>query len=68
MKEFLLRLWKDEEGAETVEWIFIVVVILAVAAVSYAGGLADGISNAIADVVTGLSQAGANIVSGTGGG
>ena len=50
MKNFLLTLWKDEEGAETVEYIFIVVIILAIAIAAYAGNLQLYIQNAIASI------------------
>lgn len=35
MKNFLLKLWKDEEGAEFVEWVIIVALIAAAALVVY---------------------------------
>lgn len=35
MKNFLLKLWKDEEGAELVEWVVIVALIAAAALVTY---------------------------------
>lgn len=35
MKKFLLKLWKDEEGAELVEWVVIVALIAAAAVVTY---------------------------------
>ena len=47
MNDFLLRLWNDEEGAETVEWIFIVIIIIAVAVVAYATNLQQAIINTI---------------------
>jgi pilus assembly protein Flp/PilA len=33
VKNFLLKLWKDEEGAELVEWV-IIVALIAVAAIA----------------------------------
>ena len=54
MKNFLLTLWKDEEGAETVEYIFIVVIILAIAIAAYAGNLQLYIQNAITSIGTAL--------------
>lgn len=35
MKNFLIKLWKDEEGAELVEWVVIVGLIAAAAFVTY---------------------------------
>ncbi len=32
MKDFLLKLWNDEEGAELVEWLIVVAAIAAIAA------------------------------------
>lgn len=36
MKNFLLKLWRDEEGAELVEWVVIVALIAAAAVATYA--------------------------------
>jgi len=36
MKNFLLKLWKDEEGAELVEWVVIVALIAIAAYATYA--------------------------------
>lgn len=33
MKNFLLKLWKDEEGAELVEWV-VIVALIAIAAIA----------------------------------
>lgn len=33
MKHFLLKLWKDEEGAELVEWV-VIVALIAIAAIA----------------------------------
>ena len=35
MKKFLMKLWKEEEGAETAEWLVIVALIVAVAVAVY---------------------------------
>ncbi len=35
MKDLLLKLWKDEEGAELVEWVVIVALIAAAAIATY---------------------------------
>ena len=62
MNDFFVRLWKEEDGIETVEWIFIAAVILAVAAGAYAGGLGDAITGVITDISTALGTAGDAIV------
>lgn len=36
MKHLLLKLWKDEEGAELVEWVVIVALIAIAAYATYA--------------------------------
>lgn len=36
MKTFLMKLWKDEEGAELVEWVIVVALIAAAAAGAFA--------------------------------
>lgn len=40
MKNFLKKLWKDEEGAEFVEWV-IIVALIAVAAIAVYSALDD---------------------------
>lgn len=35
MKQFLRTLWKDEEGAELVEWILVVALLVSTAIVGY---------------------------------
>ena len=57
MKNFLLRLWKEEEGAETAEWLIVVALIATVAAALYAGVLEDALTGAITyneTIITGL--------------
>jgi Flp pilus assembly pilin Flp len=58
MKKFLLKLWQDEEGAETAEWLVIVALLVAVGVTVYgatgAGSLGEmltGIIGAIDAVV-----------------
>lgn len=51
MKKFLLKLWKDEEGAELVEWVVIVALIAAAAVVTYQL-LSDRISALMDNVLT----------------
>jgi pilus assembly protein Flp/PilA len=56
MKSLLIRLWKEEEGQDLTEYALLVVLI-ALAAVTAMKGLANAISNAFASVVAGLSTA-----------
>ena len=57
MNKFLMKLWKEEEGAETAEWLVIVALIVAVAILVYNGvlktaltGLVDKISLTIGNI------------------
>ena len=55
MKKFLMKLWKEEEGAETAEWLVIVALIVAVAVLLYNGILLTALTNAvqyISDTIT----------------
>lgn len=56
MKNLLLKLWKDEEGAEVVEWALVVglVVIGAIAGYSLLG---NTIETAVNKVASSLSSA-----------
>jgi len=58
MKDFLLKLWKNEEGAETVEYIVIVAVLLIVAGAVYfgTGGLQGGLTTALGQITTFLGS------------
>ena len=51
MKNFFLKLWKDEEGAEMVEWAIVVglVVIGAIAAYTLLGTKVSGTVQSVAD-------------------
>jgi Flp pilus assembly pilin Flp len=42
MKELLRRLWKEEEGAETVEYLVIVAGLVTIALIVYVAGAAGG--------------------------
>ena len=64
MKDFLKKLWKDEEGAETVEWVLVAAGLAVVAAAVYAGSLQDGLTAAM-ESLTGYVQ---TTVDGIGGG
>jgi Flp pilus assembly pilin Flp len=52
MKQFLLKLWQDETGAETAEWVVIVGLILAVAITIYTGVLQDALSQLVTRIST----------------
>lgn len=49
MKQFLRKLWKNEEGAEIVEWVIVAAVLIGVAAAGYAllGGEVNTAVNAV---------------------
>ncbi len=49
MKQFLRKLWKNEEGAEIVEWVIVAAVLIGVAGVAYVA-LENQITNAVEDV------------------
>ena len=46
MKQFLLKLWKNEEGAEVVEWVIVAAVLVGIAVAAYAL-LGDNINTAV---------------------
>ena len=50
MKDFVQRFWRDEEGAETAEWVVIAAALVAVGIFIYNGVLNDALQN----VVTGI--------------
>jgi Flp pilus assembly pilin Flp len=50
MKKFLMKLWKEEEGAETAEWLIIVALIAAVGVAVYTNTLEGGLSQAATDL------------------
>jgi Flp pilus assembly pilin Flp len=47
MKQFLLKIWQDETGAETAEWVVIVGLILAVAITIYTGVLQTSLTELV---------------------
>ncbi len=49
MKQFLRKLWKDEEGAEVVEWVIVAAVLIGVAVAAY--GLLEANLNEAANEV-----------------
>ena len=56
MKNLLNRLWKDDEGAELVEWVVIVALIAAAAIATYTL-LKTAISTEMVDVLSRVSTA-----------
>jgi Flp pilus assembly pilin Flp len=57
MKNFLLRIWQEEDGAETAEWLVIVSLITGVGVLVYNGVLYEaltGLVGSISGVITGL--------------
>jgi Flp pilus assembly pilin Flp len=57
MKKFLLKLWQNEEGAETAEWLVIVAILVVVAIAVYDAtlvGALDGIVGQISAAVNGI--------------
>lgn len=56
MKNFLRKLWKNEEGAEIVEWVIVAAVLIGIAAGGYAL-LGDSVNNAVNTVGSNLESA-----------
>jgi Flp pilus assembly pilin Flp len=53
MKQFLLKLWHDEEGAETAEWLVIVALLVLVGTTVYGDpGLEGTLNNLVTYVGT----------------
>lgn len=55
MKNFLLKLWKDEEGAEFVEWV-IIVALIAVAAAAVYGTLESTLGAKLNDIINNIGK------------
>jgi Flp pilus assembly pilin Flp len=58
VKEFLKKLWKDEEGAETVEWVLVAGALALIASTVYATSLKQSLVNAMATISTLVEGAG----------
>jgi Flp pilus assembly pilin Flp len=58
MKNFLQRLWREEDGAETAEWLVIVALILVVAVAIYTGVLQQELTDVVTAIGTTLTGAG----------
>ena len=56
MKEFLTRLWKEEDGQDLTEYALLLVLI-ALAAVTAIGGVANAIKNVFNNAATNLNTA-----------
>ncbi len=54
MKDFLMKLWSDEEGAETAEWLVIVALIVAVAILVYNGVLKNTLITLVGKIGTAI--------------
>lgn len=50
MKNFLLRIWQEEDGAETAEWLVIVSLITAVGVLVYNGVLLDALNGLVGNI------------------
>jgi Flp pilus assembly pilin Flp len=55
MKNFLMRLWKEEEGQDLTEYALLLV-LLVLAAVTTLGNLAKAINGVFANVTTNLNN------------
>jgi Flp pilus assembly pilin Flp len=59
MKKLLQRFWKEEEGAETAEWVLIVALLALVAFFIYNGILQPQLQQAVNTIGNVLANAGA---------
>jgi Flp pilus assembly pilin Flp len=50
MKQFLMNLWQDEQGAETAEWLVIVALVSAVGIALYNGVLQPALTGLINNI------------------
>ena len=55
MKKILMRLWKEECGADVAEWVVISALIVAVAVVVYGGVLSDSLDGVVGSVETNIA-------------
>jgi Flp pilus assembly pilin Flp len=56
MKQFLLKLWQDKEGAETAEWLVIVAILVVVALAVYNTELQTMLSGIVTSISNDLSE------------
>ncbi|MGB5198944.1 MAG: hypothetical protein WBR56_03480 [Sedimenticolaceae bacterium] len=57
MKNILLRLWKDEEGAETAEWLLIVGLLTGVGVAVYSTTLEGGLTTLVGTITGAITAA-----------
>jgi len=57
MKKWFKRLWKDESGAETAEWVVIVALLVIVGIAIYNGVLREQLSNAVETIGANIQAA-----------
>jgi Flp pilus assembly pilin Flp len=57
MKNLLLRLWRDEDGAEIAEWVVVVALLVIVAIVIYNGILKGELSTAVESIGSKIDSA-----------
>jgi Flp pilus assembly pilin Flp len=50
MKTLFKRLWEEEDGADTAEWVVITAMVIAVAVVVYNGILSGSLVDAVSDI------------------
>ena len=50
MKTLFKRLWQEEDGADTAEWVVITAMVIGVAVVVYNGVLSDSLVDAESDL------------------
>jgi Flp pilus assembly pilin Flp len=58
MKQFLLKLWQDEEGAETAEWLVIAALITVVGTAVYPGVLQPALTGLVGSISGMVTSAG----------
>ena len=56
MKNLIKRLWKEEDGAETAEWVVIVALLVVVALVVYNQILRNALTGVVNDIETKISN------------
>ena len=50
MKTLFTRLWEEEDGADTAEWVVITAMVIGVAVVVYNGVLSDSLVDAVGSI------------------
>jgi len=57
MKNYVLRLWKEEEGAETAEWLLIVGLLVAVGIAVYTTTLTGALQGLVTTITGAIAAA-----------